>query len=112
MESVHRVILTTDKEEADVFISIPFFTDEEAHAELTASDWAKTIVIDDTDGFFAQHKTYRMAKEAFADNYLAFFKRSFVKKTASRAEVVKAGAVFLPPTCVCNTVCVPQLSTI
>lgn len=102
---MHRVILTTDKEDADVFISIPFFTDEEAHAELTASDWAKTIVIDDTDGFFAQHKTYRMARKAFADNYLAFFKRSFIKKTASRAEVVRAGA-FSPRTCVCDTVCV------
>lgn len=47
--------MTSDKEEADILLSIPFFTDE-AHAELTASDWAKTIVVDNTDGFFAEHK--------------------------------------------------------
>lgn len=49
------VRLTTTKQEADVYISIPFFTAEEEHRNLSASDWAKTIVIDNTDGFFAQH---------------------------------------------------------
>lgn len=39
-----------------MYISIPFFTDEAVHAELTADDWAKTVVVDDTDGFFAEHR--------------------------------------------------------
>lgn len=51
----HSVLLTT-KKEADVFISIPFFTADSVHANLSAAEWAKTVVIDETDGFFAEHK--------------------------------------------------------
>jgi hypothetical protein len=70
-----------------VYISLPFFTNDAVHANLTAQDWAKTVVIDDTDGFFAEHETYRKAGRTFADNYLAFFKRSFVRKSFSVAEI-------------------------
>lgn len=42
-----------------MLVSIPFFTDDDVHANLTASDWARTVVIDDTDGFFAEHKCVR-----------------------------------------------------
>lgn len=44
-----------------------------------------------------EYRTYRDAGRAFKDNYLAFFKRSFVRKTASRADLPRSGACISIP---------------